>query len=660
MGKRGPCCHCGVTSTPLWRNGPPEKPVLCNACGSRWRTKGSLTNYIPLHAREVIDSDGLNGSIKRSITFKLKEQKFPKTTQHKRKLPNECDMQYCDQNFCKFEGDTSNRSSSGSAISGSDSCLYFATDDASNLTGSVQSNICDSLAPSKKTFVTRPKLSVEKLTKELYSIWHEQQASNLSRTSEDDLLYSSITPLGSFEIGYGSVLIKNTNSKTIDDESEASSFPVDKSFFTNEAYSDSAFLPIDTKNKGIVTPGADTVKSTLQMVHANAKRAKVMYNKFVSLKDRDSPLIYTDLNFFINSEGFMKYLTHEEQKQLMKYLPSTDIAKTPESLNSMFTSPQFLATLSCFQQLLQEGILDLSFAGATAEECKILRRLLLQNSTNRWLESYQKIKDAVLKKINGGNDTSATKRKHDKQNQNHSGDTQQLDDDWRSPLEPLGRPSTEFVDRVYKPPGRRQGASGRGGRAQRTKRSKVAGASLDVPLFRFGMVLATRRNLKWFHNWLCRRQATSHLAKCLHNKGKGQMASITSRSDLKRTMRSPKRVCRPGGMNPPSKCSTMFGSSIINQITDESENFADNDVACFSPKTLDSGLSDKSNTMQSFMQFISDSSEGDLIPDLPTSTSFPEAELYHPWKKKPNPNGSLAASVVDIPDKPTSSFSNKV
>ncbi|XP_042375951.1 GATA transcription factor 26-like [Zingiber officinale] len=550
MGKRGPCCHCGVTSTPLWRNGPPEKPVLCNACGSRWRTKGSLTNYIPLHAREVIDSDGLNGSIKRSITFKLKEQKFPKTTQHKRKLPNECDMQYCDQNFCKFEGDTSNRSSSGSAISGSDSCLYFATDDASNLTGSVQSNICDSLAPSKKTFVTRPKLSVEKLTKELYSIWHEQQASNLSRTSEDDLLYSSITPLGSFEIGYGSVLIKNTNSKTIDDESEASSFPVDKSFFTNEAYSDSAFLPIDTKNKGIVTPGADTVKSTLQMVHANAKRAKVMYNKFVSLKDRDSPLIYTDLNFFINSEGFMKYLTHEEQKQLMKYLPSTDIAKTPESLNSMFTSPQFLATLSCFQQLLQEGILDLSFAGATAEECKILRRLLLQNSTNRWLESYQKIKDAVLKKINGGNDTSATKRKHDKQNQNHS--------------------------------------------------------------------------------------------------------------DLKRTMRSPKRVCRPGGMNPPSKCSTMFGSSIINQITDESENFADNDVACFSPKTLDSGLSDKSNTMQSFMQFISDSSEGDLIPDLPTSTSFPEAELYHPWKKKPNPNGSLAASVVDIPDKPTSSFSNKV
>lgn len=33
--------------TPLWRNGPQEKPVLCNACGSRWRIRGSLENYIP-------------------------------------------------------------------------------------------------------------------------------------------------------------------------------------------------------------------------------------------------------------------------------------------------------------------------------------------------------------------------------------------------------------------------------------------------------------------------------------------------------------------------------------------------------------------------------------------------------------------------------------
>ncbi|XP_042507719.1 GATA transcription factor 27-like isoform X2 [Macadamia integrifolia] len=51
MRRKGPCRHCGIASTPLWRNGPARKPVLCNACGSRWRVKGSLARYIPLHAQ---------------------------------------------------------------------------------------------------------------------------------------------------------------------------------------------------------------------------------------------------------------------------------------------------------------------------------------------------------------------------------------------------------------------------------------------------------------------------------------------------------------------------------------------------------------------------------------------------------------------------------
>ncbi|CAL5214330.1 unnamed protein product [Lathyrus oleraceus] len=36
-------------ATPLWRQGPPNKPVLCNACGSRYRLKGNLDNYFPKH-----------------------------------------------------------------------------------------------------------------------------------------------------------------------------------------------------------------------------------------------------------------------------------------------------------------------------------------------------------------------------------------------------------------------------------------------------------------------------------------------------------------------------------------------------------------------------------------------------------------------------------
>ncbi|KAG2426476.1 hypothetical protein HXX76_011706 [Chlamydomonas incerta] len=43
----GPCCHCGTVATPCWRKGPCDKPVLCNACGSRYLVKGSLAGYFP-------------------------------------------------------------------------------------------------------------------------------------------------------------------------------------------------------------------------------------------------------------------------------------------------------------------------------------------------------------------------------------------------------------------------------------------------------------------------------------------------------------------------------------------------------------------------------------------------------------------------------------
>lgn len=59
----------------------------------------------------------------------------------------------------------------------------------------------------------------------------------------------------------------------------------------------------------------------------------------------------------------------------------------------MFAGPQFLKSLPYFQQLLQEGVFDLSLSGANAEECRTLKRLVLLNCTNhKWSECYQKIK----------------------------------------------------------------------------------------------------------------------------------------------------------------------------------------------------------------------------------------------------------------------------
>ncbi|XP_010933571.1 GATA transcription factor 26 isoform X2 [Elaeis guineensis] len=298
MGKHGPCCHCGVTSTPLWRNGPPEKPVLCNACGSRWRTKGSLTNYTPMHAREPIDSEELKVTKAKSISLKSKEQKLHKKKQSITTLGSEREIPYSDQNFRKIaDGDTSNRSSSGSAISYSESCAHFGTTDASDMTGSAQSNVWDPLVPSKKrTGITRPKSSsVEKLTKDLYTILHEQQSS-YQGSSEGDLLYESRTPMGSFEIGYGSVLIRHPKSKSVEEESEASSLPEDnKSYIINEAYSGIASFHVHSENKGILSDSGNDKKSTAQVLQENGRRDKFSHDKLQILRDRESPLCSTDL-----------------------------------------------------------------------------------------------------------------------------------------------------------------------------------------------------------------------------------------------------------------------------------------------------------------------------------------------------------------------------
>ncbi|PHT67825.1 hypothetical protein T459_27312 [Capsicum annuum] len=43
-----------LTETALWSTGPPGKPVLYKACGTRWRTRGAIDDYIPKHGNREI------------------------------------------------------------------------------------------------------------------------------------------------------------------------------------------------------------------------------------------------------------------------------------------------------------------------------------------------------------------------------------------------------------------------------------------------------------------------------------------------------------------------------------------------------------------------------------------------------------------------------
>ncbi|KAE8678633.1 GATA transcription factor 26 [Hibiscus syriacus] len=400
MGKQGPCYHCGVSSTPLWRNGPPEKPVLCNACGSRWRTKGTLTNYTPLHARvEPDDYEDHRASRLKIISInKNKEEKLLK-----RKLNHDKAVVFPDYNQGnhKFvDDDTSNRSSSGSAISNSESCAQFGYADASDLTGPAQSNVWDSMVPSKKrTCVNRPKPSpIEKLTKDLYTILHEQQSSYFSGSSEEDLLLESQTPMDSVEFGHGSVLIRHPSSIAREEESEASSLSVEnRQCSRNEAYSHSSSFPAYNDSKGIKFSGHGIERAKNLAVqgiqHEQHDRDKAQNEKSLLLESHNSPLCNIDLNDILNFEEFVKYLTKEEQQQLLQYLPLLDIAKLPDSLKSMFGSPQFKENFCCFQQLLEEGVFNISFHGVKAEDCKTLKRLALCNLTkSHWVERRHTLK----------------------------------------------------------------------------------------------------------------------------------------------------------------------------------------------------------------------------------------------------------------------------
>ncbi|KAM7491163.1 hypothetical protein LguiA_034084 [Lonicera macranthoides] len=519
MGKQGPCRHCGVTNTPLWRNGPPEKPILCNACGSRWRTKGTLVNYTPLHARAEPDEfEDYRVSRVKSISIKNKEAKVLKRKHHQE---NELVGGFIpDYNRKVLDEDTSNRSSSGSAISNSESCVQLGSADASELTGPAQSIVWDSMVPSRKrTCVSRSKpSSVEKLTKDLCTILHEQQ-SYFSASSEEDLLFESDKPMGSVEFGHGSVLIRHPSSIAREEESEASSLSVDnkRQHPINEAYSRLTTLNVHNNNKDVKFPGLVTEKSKKPIGQGfeqePIRREKAQHELLQILGNCNSPLCYIDLQDIVNFEEFKNHIRNDEHKQLLKYLPSNKDGSPLESFESMFDSPQFKENLSSFQKLLAEGVFDPSLSAVKSDGFRTLKRLAVCNiAKSKWVEQYNLLKDAKSKGINGGSVVG-------------------------------------------------QGLNG-----------FASGNSVNVRRSRDGQ----------FQNF----------------------------PGVKTTMKSPKRA--------------------LTKASYENKELVETDGNCFSPKSLFALPPDSSSLMLESFQFANDNSDQDLLLDVPSHSSFPQAELLFP------------------------------
>ncbi|XP_027334498.1 GATA transcription factor 26-like isoform X2 [Abrus precatorius] len=422
------------------------------------------------------------------------------------------------QGFRKaMDEDTSNRSSSGSAISNTESCAQFGGIDASDLTGPAQSVVWDAMVPSKKrTCAGRPKASsVEKLTRDLCTILHEQQ-SYFSASSEEDLLFESETPMVSVEIGHGSILIRHPSSIAREEESEASSLSVDnKQCLMSEAYSWSGTIPMYVDHSGINFSshhGAEKIRNSAGQImkQEQLKRDNSQIEKLHVPGNHDSPLCLIDLNDVVNYEEFMRNLTNEEQQQLLKYLPVVDNLKLPDSLENMFNSFQFKENLTYFQQLLGEGVFDISLLGAKPEEWKMLKRLVLSNLLkSKWVEHYNFLKKCENK----------------------------------------------------------------------------AGKSIDLGPTGMG---------------------SSNVANAKRMRG----SQNQNFPELKTTMRSPKRVILKAGSQ---------GEDVVE------------DGCSFSPKSIFSlPRGGSSLHMLDSLNFVDESSDQDLLLDLPSNSSFPQAELLHP------------------------------
>lgn len=62
----------------------------------------------------------------------------------------------------------------------------------------------------------------------------------------------------------------------------------------------------------------------------------------------------------------------------------------------------------------------------------------------------------------------------------------------------------------------------------------------------------------------------------------------------------------------------------------ENKEVIDNDGSCFSPRSLFALPPDGSSLMLDSLRFVEENSDQDLLLDVPSNGSFPQAELLHP------------------------------
>ncbi|MCO5567741.1 hypothetical protein L7F22_021435 [Adiantum nelumboides] len=381
-------------STPLWRNGPADKPVLCNACGSRWRTKGTLVNYMPMHSGGL----GLKNSSLKKSTQKIAEHYSLKRKEPSDGFPDSyCSYQGADHSRGMLhEDDACTRSSTGSGMSVSESCVQRTgmTSRASDCWPPWGCHV-----PSKRrSLLERHRPSANRLS---YNFLRSDFQVIKPPPSEDDLFVDCKPSSMLAEIGLGGVLIRPPTSGVPAQESQASSLMYEKQELKQSATFESNATKVGilgaSFSEGISKhKGKDKTKqparvrtvgngSTKPWIPNKKLLDNFPYNKRDVMQSCHSPLVFVELKDIINLETFMGILTEQEKHQLMKHLSSAD---KPDSMKYMFSSAQFESALRGFQDLLSGGMFDSQESGVSPRVLQHYQQLLTVSDLTRsgWIE----------------------------------------------------------------------------------------------------------------------------------------------------------------------------------------------------------------------------------------------------------------------------------
>ncbi|CAK9268131.1 unnamed protein product [Sphagnum jensenii] len=437
-GKQGPCGHCGIETTPLWRNGPPEKPVLCNACGSRWRTKGTLLNYMPMH------SGGFGGAGSKEGVARRKKGSHKRSSDpacsHKRKEPSGGHVEIRTPASLHHplllkdaEEELKTTSSLESGVFGPDS-------DALSRSSPVQSDSSAGLGwegpiPSRKrTPMVRGCTSLEKLISHFQELMNESppQSCPTARSSEsaEELLVEGTPSIMTVEKGVDIEFIQQNPMPLLQEPAvEVMSFLMESAGnveamqgmdarFSNgvvvEPLNEAPIFPAQGKEKPshFLKEMEDMgyLRSDHRLVPNKALLENFPCNKQDVLQGCQSPLVFLEMKEILSFDTYTGLLTDQEQGQLARLVSPVDINRIPESLKEMFNSGQFEGALVNFQQLLSEGMFDSLEPGMDAGVLEHLQQLLTASDLNSsgWMERLSQLQ-IYNKHWGGSSDLSKNK-----------------------------------------------------------------------------------------------------------------------------------------------------------------------------------------------------------------------------------------------------------